>query len=432
VPAGPGADRNNLGPRVGFAYRLDDKTVLRGGVGKYFANEDENTVFWSMLTQGTISVQQLYDGRADFAANPFNGPIPTYGQAVDMFSRGLIRRSARELPDPNLETAYSYQSSIGAQRQFGSTMSLEADWVYTANRNLKISTDINLAYNLATGSNYPFTDVTKRPTTGWDSVNLDMAAGKDRYQGLQIAWNKRMSNRWQASATYLLAYQYQWQHVQAPPGCTSVWTVSASGQFQCNVPIQFNTIYRDDWYLNDDQRNRATFNGIWDMGYGVQLSGLYFFGDNGWTTPAWGVDVLSVGGTGTSARRPRAASRRSTLMVALAGRARSFNRPSLHRVDTRLQKRIRFGSRTTVDGMLEVFQPVQPQELQLVCHESEQRSLRSSRRRTPTSRSSRGCCSWVSGSRSETRRDPGFGFWASGFGIGISLPSIPDPRSPDP
>jgi hypothetical protein len=80
VPAGPGADKNNFGPRAGFAYRLNDKTVVRGGVGKYFANEDENTVFWSMLTQGTISVQQLYDGRPDFAARPFNGPIPTYDQ----------------------------------------------------------------------------------------------------------------------------------------------------------------------------------------------------------------------------------------------------------------------------------------------------------------------------------------------------------------
>jgi hypothetical protein len=87
-----------------------------------------------MLTQGTISVLQLNDSRPDFAANPFNGPIPTYGQAVQMFNQGLIRRSARELPDPNLQTAYSYQASMGMQHQFGSTMSLEGDWVYTANR----------------------------------------------------------------------------------------------------------------------------------------------------------------------------------------------------------------------------------------------------------------------------------------------------------
>ena len=27
-----------------------------------------------------------------------------------------------------------------------------------------------------------------------------------------------------------------------------------------------------------DQRHKATFNGIWDIGKGLQLSGLYFFG----------------------------------------------------------------------------------------------------------------------------------------------------------
>jgi hypothetical protein len=362
VPAGPGADKNNFGPRAGFAYRLNDKTVVRGGVGKYFANEDENTVFWSMLTQGTISVQQLYDGRPDFAARPFNGPIPTYDQAVDMFTRGLIRRSARELPDPHLETAHSYQSSMGVQRQFGSSMSLEADWVYTGNRKPRIVTDVNLAYNLATGSNYPFTDVAKRPTAGWDSVNLDMAAGKDRYHGLQLAWNKRMSRRWQASATYLLAYQYQWQHVEPPPGCSSVWTISSGGQFQCNVPIQLNAVYRDEWYLADDansafgQRNRATFNGIWDIGYGFQLSGLYFFGDNGWQTPTSGLDLLGTGSTNNvgsaNTSRVRAINPDGSLQLV---ERRSFNRPSLHRVDTRLQKRVKFGNRTTVDGMLEVF-----------------------------------------------------------------------------
>jgi hypothetical protein len=251
---------------------------------------------------------------------------------------------------------------MGVQRQFGASMSLEADWVYTGNRKPRIVTDINLAYNVATGSNYLFTDITKRPTAGWDSVNLDMAAGKDRYNGIQLAWHKRMSHRWQASATYLLAYQYQWQHVEPPPGCSSVWTISVGGQFRCNVPIQLNAVYRDEWYLADDansafgQRNRATFNGIWDIGYGFQLSGLYFFGDNGWQTPTSGLDLLGTGSTNNvgsaNTSRVRAINPDGSLQLV---ERRSFDRPSLQRVDTRLQKRVKFGSRTTVDGMLEVF-----------------------------------------------------------------------------
>ena len=34
-------DTNNFGPRVGFAYSLDDRTVLRGGAGKYYAEVTE-------------------------------------------------------------------------------------------------------------------------------------------------------------------------------------------------------------------------------------------------------------------------------------------------------------------------------------------------------------------------------------------------------
>jgi hypothetical protein len=128
------------------------------------------------------------------------------------------------------------------------------------------------------------------------------------------------------------------------------------------VPIQLNAVYRDEWYLADDansafgQRNRATFNGIWDIGYGFQLSGLYFFGDNGWQTPTSGLDLLGTGSTNNvgsaNTSRVRAINPDGSLQLV---ERRSFNRPSLHRVDTRLQKRVKFGTRTTVDGMLEVF-----------------------------------------------------------------------------
>ena len=31
-------DKNNIQPRVGFAYQLNDKTVVRGGYGLYYIN----------------------------------------------------------------------------------------------------------------------------------------------------------------------------------------------------------------------------------------------------------------------------------------------------------------------------------------------------------------------------------------------------------
>jgi hypothetical protein len=97
-------------------------------------------------------------------------------------------------------------------------------------------------------------------------------------------------------------------------------------------------------FLNGDQRNRATLNGIWELPVGFQLSGLYFFADNGKSTPTSGVDVLGVGGSGGRLRRDGSLIERN-----------SFDRTDLHRMDLRLQKRFRVSNRVTLDGIAEMF-----------------------------------------------------------------------------
>ena len=80
-------------PRVGFAYQLNDRTVIRGGSGLYYNDILNTNVLWpqSPLTIAVIRVNN--DGRADFAANPFNGPLPTYEQALQRFC--YVRQRAR-------------------------------------------------------------------------------------------------------------------------------------------------------------------------------------------------------------------------------------------------------------------------------------------------------------------------------------------------
>jgi hypothetical protein len=103
-------------------------------------------------------------------------------------------------------------------------------------------------------------------------------------------------------------------------------------------------IAENDWYLTNEQRHRATFNGIWEAGYGFQVSGLYIFGDEGWETPQSGVDVRNLG---TSSGRLRA---NETLIE-----RNSFNRKAMHRMDLRVQRRFQFGGRVSIDGIAEVF-----------------------------------------------------------------------------
>ena len=52
------------------------------------------------------------------------------------------------------------------QRQLGSTMAFEADYVYTGNRKLLVAINGNLAYDPATGVNYPYTDLSQAAVSG--------------------------------------------------------------------------------------------------------------------------------------------------------------------------------------------------------------------------------------------------------------------------
>ena len=50
----------------------------------------------------------------------------------------------------------TWQTTIGLQRQFGGTMAVEADYVYTQGRDEKdVIDNVNLTFNPATGANYP-------------------------------------------------------------------------------------------------------------------------------------------------------------------------------------------------------------------------------------------------------------------------------------
>jgi hypothetical protein len=352
LEAGRPNDKNNLAPRVGAAFSLTPNTVLRGGAGRFFADPGSHTAYWTMLGAYALHPQILNDGRPDFAANPFNGPVPTFDEVAATLctvnpAPGCLRRSIGTFAAPENEIPYSNQASAGFQRQLNRTMALEMDYVYTGLRAQNYSMNVNQAYDPETGVNYPFNQVNKRPHPDWGSVTNRLSVGQSNYHGLQMGFTKRMSQRWQASATYLYAKQFDLQNAPVPVGCQYPITLDpASGVGRCDVAFDLHPALAEEWYLNGDQRHRFTFNGIWDLGLGIQLSGLYLYGDNGWATPTSGLDALQTGSSSGPVSRVRA---NGTLIA-----RNSFDLPSIHRVDMRAQKRFAVGP-ARVDGIVEVF-----------------------------------------------------------------------------
>ena len=343
-------DVNNFQPRVGVAYSINDRTVLRGGGGLYYADVTSPNVQWAESAATIALITANNDGRPDFASNPFKGPLPTFEQATKLFcyannnAPGCLIRDLGELAPPPgalAEVTHSWQGSAGIARQFGNDMSLQADYVFTGTRNEhRIQDNVNITFDPATGKplNFNVKDATgrfiNRPFPEWGVVGLYLMNGRSNYNGLQTVFTKRMSHRWQGTLTYTLSTLKD-----SDPRPLSGLS---------EVPFAVNPAFGDDYGpAVSDQRRRAVFNGIWNVAYGFQLSGIYFYGSGERlaVTSGAGVSTTLMGAAGTDRLRtdgttvPR----------------NDFVGAPIHRVDMRLQRHFKLGNRMAVDGMVELF-----------------------------------------------------------------------------
>ncbi len=348
LAAGRPLDKNNFAPRLGANWTLNQRTVIRGGLGKYYGEvTDIGALFVHVFSQ-VFQPNILNDGRPDFTANPFNGPVPTFDDVIRQWQAGRItRRIQVGVPAGDSVTPYSWQASIGMQRQLGSTMSVNGDYVFIGARRDGVTRNANVSYNPATGANYPFTDVTHKPFPQFAEVNTVFTDGWNDYHALQSGFTKRFSNRWQAQATYTLSKTHQGDPlpVDTFAGCKYPF----SGPGACDVSVRVTPDLGGDPYWTH-WTSRAVVNGIWDVGYGLQVSGLYFYRNGVAIQSSWGGDLRQTGATGT----PGSPVGRLRTNGTIVPRNNLPTKP-LHRVDLRLQKQFRLGGSLRAAGLVEVF-----------------------------------------------------------------------------
>jgi hypothetical protein len=352
-------DANNIQPRLGFAYTLADHTVLRGGAGLYYNDELNTNVLWPMspLTIAVIAVDNV-PVRPDFGANPFNGPLPTYAQALARFCNAgggapdnpaytawkasgftgpapcLLRDLQEQAPITDYShVTHSWQSSVGIAQQFGTTMALQVDYVQTNSRNEKsIQDNVNVTFNPATGIPYPYSDVAHRAFPQFGVIGAIPHIGLTDYYGVQSSFTKRMANHWQANVTYTLGWLYE---TDPPP-------LTGTTEYTGTVPID---IGNERSLTFTDQRHRAVVNGIYDVGHGFQVSGIYFYGSGLRDQIVCGCDArgLQIGSID-----------RFRLNGTIIPRDTFVGQP-IHRVEMRLLQRIPLHGRANLAGSLEVF-----------------------------------------------------------------------------
>ena len=352
--AGRPADKTNFQPRFGFNFKVNDVTVVRGGSGLYYGDALGADQSFATGNQQVVVISYTNDGRPDFAANPTNGrPLPTYAEAQAALCSGnpaafaawraanftgaapCLTRDLQEfvgLPK-YVHLPRTFQTSVGIQRQFGDVTAVTADYVYSKGTQEKDVVDnINLTFNPATGVNLPFATRSTRPYPDWGVVSMNTHTGRSAYHALQTSFNKRFSNRWQGSATYTLS---------------GLWNAD-SKPFSGLEPVAFSTApdLGGEWGLSaDDQRHRAVFNGIWQVGHGFQLSALHFFAAGTRLAHTYGGDVRGLGANFSQRLRPDGTIVPRNDLLA----------PTQNRTDLRFRQRIPLAGRVSIDGIAEVF-----------------------------------------------------------------------------
>lgn len=254
----------NLAPRVGAAYRLNNKTVIRGGFGTYFARLVSGMVEDTLEGQGLF--QQAVSLTGTNASQLAIGPsLPnTLAAAPSGLTASAI---ALQFTAPNLKTPYSEQASLAVERQIGKDMVLTVSGIWSHGVNLYGTTDLNaplqttsFTYKIDDANNNQVGTFTTpvylnpRPNPKYAGVYETTNGVSSWYDGLSVSFEKRFSHGFQSLASYTWAHAIddgQGSSTNAVfTGSTSIWTYNGNYAFDKGSSLI-------------DQRHRFTYSWVW-------------------------------------------------------------------------------------------------------------------------------------------------------------------------
>jgi hypothetical protein len=176
-------------PRLGFAWQLDDKTVLRAGGGRFF-------------TRLGVSDSIFLGGNPPFqpTANVSFGNVDNPGGTSANSLPLTVTTQSREFKNPE---AWNWNFTLERETFFKSVLSV----AYVGRRGLHSQREANI--------NQPTPDVIAanpgvnidalRPYKGYNSIRETDNIASSRYNGLQIGWNRRFTGGLLFGVAYTLS-----------------------------------------------------------------------------------------------------------------------------------------------------------------------------------------------------------------------------------
>jgi hypothetical protein len=251
-------DKNNFGPRVGFAWDVfrNGKMSLRGGYGLYYDTVISETTL-QFLTAPPYAIQPFSDCTTinnpfqnALCTNPIPQPFPFTPVAPGgTFNFANVAPISMTINEPGFKTPYSHQYNLNVQWEFYKNYLLEVGYVGTSGHNLLTRREINPAipgpgastgntsrrriFNLNNPQNAAFGGAV------FGGITNQETSANSNYNSLQVTVSKRFSDG--------LYFQnaYTWGHcIDNSSGLRSNtrWNNPAADKGNCDQDIRHRNV----------------------------------------------------------------------------------------------------------------------------------------------------------------------------------------------
>jgi Carboxypeptidase regulatory-like domain/TonB dependent receptor len=268
----PGDDKNNISPRIGFAWDFggNGRAVLRGGYGVYYDQSFLNVpLFAVQQANPEIYATFLNDGN-NLALNSAPPSVPR------PLTNPLSGTRGRML-DPDFESPYSQQWNVGYAQELGRNMALEFDYVHILGLHEFTSLDINPRIGPLVGANRSTPNPPRilasqfaahaseltaafGTATPFARITVAQSDGRSRYDAFTVSFRRRYANHFQLNAHYTLSKAVAWFGQSGDFG-----NVAQNQFFKFDPAADFGP-------TDADERHRFVVSGIFDLKWGFQVA----------------------------------------------------------------------------------------------------------------------------------------------------------------
>jgi hypothetical protein len=245
-----------FGPRFGLAYRISDRTVLRGGYGIFRTAaqfDNMNILQLNPPAGGSLTVRNEL---VDASGNPI-APLATIQNPVprELYPDKPIFNVVSVPLDRKRRNAYVQNYNATIAHQITADDLLEVGWV--ASKSTNVDTSLR-NFNQPEPGPGPVQE--RRPYPDFATIRMMVSDGNGLFHSLQSRYEHRMSKGLNLTAAYT------WGHM-----IDDITETINRGGCGCQSARQRGAYERGDSV--EDIRHRVIVGGIWEVPWGKQLRG---------------------------------------------------------------------------------------------------------------------------------------------------------------